>query len=151
MIKRFTDKAFWRKTGKNARDLYRKEIFQKGKNVYGDDWWNGEYSRKYGEAKASGKIKRSATEFRGKVTAVLTSDLFKDFKKFLKPRHNGVELGFPTMGERVASLRKRGKKGTLTSTDKPLPDSVRNYITKEYNKYIKKNSKNTTRVHKLKK
>ena len=150
-IKKLTDRNFWNKVGKNARDLYRKEIFEKCKNVYGSKWWDGRYSPQYTIAKKSGKIPRSASAFSSKVTAVLTSDLFKDFKGFIKPRHNGVQLGYPTMGGRVDRLRKAGKKGTLTSTDKPLPDSVRNYITKEYNKYIKKNSKNTTRVHKAKK
>ena len=148
-IKKLTDKKFWNDVGENARDLYRKEIFEKGKNVYGSKWWDGKYSPQYTIAKKSGKIPRSASAFRSKVTAVLTSDIFGDFKSFIKPRHNGVQLGYPTFGDRVARLRKAGKKGTLTSTDKPLPDKVRNYITKEYNKYIKKNSKNRTRVYKV--
>ena len=150
-IKKITSRKFWNDVGLEARNRYRKEIFEKGKNVYGSKWWDGRYSPQYTIAKKSGKIPRSASAFSSKVTAVLTSDLFKDFKGFIKPRHNGVQLGYPTMGGRVDRLRKAGKKGTLTSTDKPLPDSVRNYITKEYNKYIKKNSKNTTRVHKMKK
>ena len=150
-IKKLTDKVFWNKVGKNARDLYRKEIFEKGKNVYGDNWWGGRYSTQYSIAKKSGKLKGAATAFANKVTPVLTSQLFKDFKGFIKPRHNGVQLGYPTFGDRVARLRKAGKKGTLTSTDKPLPDKVVKYITKEYNKYIKRNSKNTTRRHRGKK
>ena len=150
-IKKLTDRSFWNKVGKGARDRYRKEIFERGRNVYGGKWWDGRYSQEYTIAKKSGTIKRSAGAFANKVTAVLTSDTFKDFKGFIKPRHDGVELGYPTMGERVAKLRRAGKKVTLTSHDKPLPDKVLKYITKEYNKYIKKNSKNTTRVHKLKK
>jgi hypothetical protein len=146
-IKKLTDKQFWEKIGKGARDRYRVQIFEQGKNVYGTKWWNGKYSKQYEIAKKSGEINRSAAAFRNKVTAVLTSDLFRDFKGFLKPRHNGVQLGYPTYGDRVAKLRKKGKAGTLTSHDKPLPDSVLKYIRDEYNKYIKKNSHNKTRYH----
>ena len=149
-IKKFTDAGFWSKVGKNARDLYRKEIFEKGRSVYGDKWWGGGYSKEYTIAKKSGTIKRSAGAFRNKVTAVLTSDTFKDFKGFIKARKDGVQLGYPTMGERVAKLRRKGKVGTLTSTDKPLPDAVTKYIKKAYHDYIRKNSKNTTRKHRKK-
>ena len=53
-IKKFTDAEFWRKTGDKARDLTRREIFEKGKNVYGEKWWNGRYSAEYTIAKKSG-------------------------------------------------------------------------------------------------
>ena len=145
-IKKLTDRAYWSKLGPKARDLYRKEIFDKGRSVYGDKWWGGSYSPEYKAAK-----KAYGGAFANKVTPVLTSGLFKDFKGFMKPRHNGLQLGYPTYGERVAKLRKKGRSGTLTSHDKPLPDKVLKYIKSEYHKYIKKNSKNTTRVHKLKK
>ena len=143
------DATFFRRVGPNVRDRYRDHIFKKAKDVYGKPF--KKYSKKYGEKKRANTFKRQASQYANSNAPVLTSDLFKDFKGFIKPRHNGVQLGYPTMGGRVDRLRKAGKKGTLTSTDKPLPDSVRNYITKEYNKYIKKNSKNTTRVHKMKK
>ena len=146
-IKKFTDAEFWRKTGDKARDLTRREIFEKGKNVYGEKWWNGRYSAEYTIAKKSGTLPGAASAFANKVTPVLTSQLFIDFKGFLKPRHDGVQLGYPTLGDRVARLRNAGKKGTLTSSDQPLPKSVQKFIASEYNKYIKKNSKNRTRTH----
>ena len=149
MIKKITDKSFWLKTGREAKALYRKVIFEKGQNVFEKDWWNGTYSKEYEIQKASGKIKRSASAFRNKVTPVLTSDLFKDFKKFIRVHHDGVEFGFVTYGKRVKKLRDAGDKGTLTSKEKPLPDTVKNYILKEYNKYIKRNQKPTTRIHKI--
>ena len=171
-IKKLTDRSFWNKVGKNAKRKYQNYTFEGGKSVYGDKWLGGKYSTRpskwvminilkehrktapkegysYAEAKKKNLFRRQAST---KNVPILSSDLFKDFKKFLKPRHNGVQFGFATKGNVVEGLRERfGNKGTLTSTDKPLPDSVRNYITKEYNKYIKKNSKNTTRVHKMKK
>ena len=150
-IKKLTDRSFWNKVGKGARDRYRKEIFERGRNVYGGKWWDGRYSQEYTIAKKSGTIKRSAGAFRNKVTAVLTSDTFRDFKGFLKARNDGVQLGYPTMGERVAKLRRKGRVGTLTSTDQPLPDKVMKYIKDEYHKYIKRNQKNTTRTHRAKK
>jgi hypothetical protein len=150
-IKKLTSKEFWHKTGLEARDLYRREIFEKGKSVYGDKWWGGKYSTQYTIAKKSGKLKGAATAFANKVTPVLTSQLFKDFKSFIKSRRNGVQLGYPTFGDRVAKLRRKGRVGTLTSTDKPLPDVVMKYIKDEYHKYIKRNQKNTTRTHRGKK
>ena len=96
MIKKITDKSFWSRVGKNARDMYKDMIFEKGKTAYGTKYLNGKYSADY----------------------------------------------------KVKSLRDRfGKKGTLTSKDQPLPDKIVKYILKEYNKYIKKNSKNKTRHH----
>ena len=148
-IKKLTSRKFWNDTGKEAKARYRKFIFEQGQSVYGGDWWGGKYSPQYEKAKKSGKILRSAPAFANKVTPVLTSDLFKDFKKFLKVRNDGVQFGYATLGDRVKRMRDMKKEdGTLTSKDKPLPDSVRKYITDEYHKYIKKNQKNQTRTHK---
>ena len=168
-IKKFPDRKFWNKIGKGAKERYRRYIFEQGKSVYDDDWLGGKYSTRpskwvminilkehrktapkegysYAEAKKKNLFRRQAST---KNVPILSSDLFKDFKKFLKPRHNGVQFGFATRGNVVKGLRERfGNKGTLTSTDKPLPNSVRKYIVKEYRKFIKKNSKNQTRIHK---
>tara|TARA_R110002096_G_C14383702_1_gene705961 strand:+ start:373 stop:825 length:453 start_codon:yes stop_codon:yes gene_type:complete len=148
MIKKITDKSFWRRVGENARDRYKDMIFEKGKTAYGTKYLNGKYSADYRVAKASGKIKRSAAAYANKVVPVLTTDLQNDLDKFLKPLHDGVQFGYTKQGFKVKSLRDRfGKKGTLTSKDQPLPDKVVKYILKEYNNYIKKNSKNKTRHH----
>ena len=150
-IKKLTDINFWRRTGRNARDIYKDIVFEKGKvGKTGIKYLAGKYSDAYKIAKASGKIKRSSGAYRNKVVPVLTGDLQNDFGDFLKPRKDGVQLGFPTQGHKVRMLRKRfGKKGTLTSKNEPLPNKVMNYITSEYSKYIKRNQKNTTRVHKI--
>ena len=149
-ITKLTEKSFWRKTGRFARDMYKDIIFEKGITVYGTKYLNGRYSKSYAISKASGKIKRSASAYANKVVPVLVGDLQNDFGSFLKPRHDGVQLGYPTQGFKVKWLRdKFNKAGTLTSEDKPLPDKVVKYITNEYHKYIKKNQKPTTRIHRI--
>ena len=168
-VTKLSHKPFWNRVGKEARDMIKRIIFDKGKNVYGGNWLDGKYSKRpskwvminilkehrktapkkgysYAEAKKKNLFRRQAST---KNVPILTSDLFKDFKKFLKVRKNGVQFGYATRGNIVKGLRDRfGNKGTLTSTDKPLPDSVRKYVVKEYKKFIKKNSKNQTRIHK---
>ena len=143
-IKKLTSRKFWNDTGLEAKARYRRFIFEQGQNVYGTKWWGGKYSPEYTAIK-----KAYGGSFANRVTPVLTSDLFKDFKKFIKVRNDGVQFGYATRGNIVKGMRdKKGKDGTLTSKDKPLPDSVRKYITDEYHKHIKKNQKNQTRIHK---
>ena len=148
-VKKTTSREFWTKLGKNVRDLYKDYIFEKGKSVYDKDWWGGSYSAEYKKTKSSGKLPRQATAYKDKVTAVLTTQTQSDFEGFMKPRANGVQLGYPSMGDRVKKLRKqKGKAGALTSEDRPVPTHLSKHIAKEYHRFIKKNSKNTTRVHK---
>ena len=141
-------RIFWATLGADTKIQYRNFIFDGGKNVYGDDWWGGKYSPQYGERKRGNKFKRQASAYSQDVTAILTSDTFKDFKAYLKVEKNGFEFGFPTMGNRVADLRKRGgKAGTLTSEEKPIPTFLSKFVAKEYHNFIKRNQKDTTRTH----
>ena len=154
MIKKkaFASKRFWSELGRDARTLYQNYIFDEGHNVYGTKWWGGKYDPDYKAAKEGQKFKRQANDFSDDVTAVLTSDTMRDFEGFLKPSRTGFEFGYPTMGDRVASLRKRkNKKGALTSKDKPVPTVVSKFIKTEFNKWIRINSKPTKRIHKGKK
>ena len=145
-------KRVWTNIAKNARDMYREEIFDKGKNVYGGKWWGGSYSDEYRTAKATGGIKRQAEAYKNKVTAVLTGETMKDVEGHLKVKRNGFEIGYPSMGGRVASLRRRKPRdGALTTKDKPLPDKVSKYIRNAYSKAVGKSLKPKTRVHKGKK
>ena len=147
--KAFGSRSFWAKLGADARTMYQNFIFDGGKYVYGSKWWKGRYSSEYSSAKRSGKIRRQAEEFSNDVTAVLTGDTLKDFSEFLNVNKTGFEFGFPTMGKRVKSLRKKkGKAGTLTSKSKPVPTQVSKFIAKEYHKWVKKNQYNQTRTHK---
>ena len=152
-VKKITSKQFWRDVGKEARDRYKDFIFEKGQTVFGTKWWGGRYSPEYKLAKSNQTAKSEGrtgnAAYKDKVTAVLVGDLQNDLGNFLKPRNNGVKLGYPTRGERVAALRKRkGKDGTVTSKAKPLPDPIVAFIKNEYHKFIKRNQKATKRVHK---
>ena len=144
-------RAIWDKISKNARDRYRDFIFEKGQNVYGGKWWGGRYSPEYEEAKKTGDLKRQAEDYKNKVTAVLTGDTQRD-ANYRKALSDGFELGFPSMGKRVESLRRRKPKdGALTSSEQPLPEPVIKYITQAYSKIVKKALKPRVRHHKGKK
>jgi len=153
MIKRVRPpKSWWRSIGLKARNLYRRETFDKGQNVYGDDWAGGKYSPEYAAYKSrGGRNDRQSAAHKDQVTPIYTADTFRDLKRTkIRAKGGGVEFGFSSRGDVVRKLAKRGKKYTLTSEEKPLPDAVVKYVTNEYNKYIKKNSKGRTRHHRKK-
>ena len=128
-----------------TRKAYVDHIFEKGKDVFSRPF--KAYSKEYGERKRANKFKRQSST---KVAPVLTGDLVNDLGSFVKANPNGFITGFPTFGNIVQGLRKRyGKKGTITSKDRPLPIEVLKYVKREYHKHIKKNQKPTTRIHKI--
>ena len=167
--------AFWSQLCADTKIQYIRYIFDGGKNVYGDKWWGGKYSTNpsywvtmtvkdsfkeiapeegysYKDAKEGNMFLKQQSAYAKDVTAVLTGKTFSDFKAYLKAERNGFEFGYPTMGKRVADLRKRGgKAGTLTSEKKPIPTFLSKFIAKEYHNFIKRNQFNKTRVHKGKK
>ena len=146
--KAFGSRSFWSKLGADARNMYQDEVFEKGKSVWGNDWWGGTYNTKYDSAKKGNKFKRQAEQYSQDVTAVLTGQTYLDTKESFKPNKFGFEFGFPTRAGVVQSLRKRKKKaGALTDKDKPLPDKVSRFIAKEYHKWVKKGQYNQTRTH----
>ena len=146
-IKKLSHKPFWDRVGNEARDMIKAIIFDKGKNVYGGKWLDGRYSKAYGAKKSANKFKRQSST---KVAPVLTGDLVNDLGSFLKANPNGFNIGFPTYGKRVADLRNKfGKKGTITSEDRPMPMAVLKYVIREYHKHIKKHQTCVTRKHKI--
>ena len=146
-IKKLSHKPFWDRVGKEARDMIKAIIFDKGKNVYGGKWLDGQYSPEYGMKKSANKFKRQSST---KVAPVLTGDLVNDLGSFVKANPNGFQTGFPTRGNIVEGLRKRfGKKGTITSEDRPMPIAVLKYVAREYHKHIKRNQSCITRKHKI--
>ena len=142
-------RIFWATLGADTKIQYRNYIFDGGKSVYGDKWWGGKYSPQYDERKKGNKIPFQWSEYSQDVTAILTGKIFHDFKAYkVKAERNGFEFGYGTMGNRVADLRKRkGKAGTLTSEDKPIPTFLSKFVAKEYHNFIKRNQKDTTREH----
>ena len=146
-ITKLSHQPFWDRVGKEARDMIKRIIFDKGKSVYGDTWLGGKYSKAYGAKKSANKFKRQSST---KVAPVLTGDLVNDLGSFIKPNPNGFQIGFPTYGKRVEDLRKRfGKKGTITSEDRPMPMAVLKYVAREYHKHIKRNQTCVTRIHRI--
>ena len=85
------------------------------------------------------------------VRPVLTGSLERDFEATpIKPNHNGFQIGFSTYGNVVEGLRKRfGKKGTITSKDRPMPIAVLKYVAKQYHLHIKKNKTCKVTRHKI--
>ena len=169
-VTKLSHNPFWNRVGKEARDMIKRIIFDKGKNVYGGNWLDGKYSKfpskwvminikkqpregspregySYSQAKKGNMFKRQSST---KIAPVLTGDLVNDLGSFVEANPNGFLTGFPTRGNIVEGLRKRfGKKGTITSEDSPMPIAVLKYVAKEYHKHIKRNQTCTTRIHKI--
>ncbi len=127
------DTKFFLRVGPNARDRYRKHIFQDGKDVFGKPFKT--YSKEYGERKRANKFKRQASQYAGSKAPVLTSDLLRDFS-LIKTTSGGFQLGFTTYGARVKHLKKMGR--VLSASNQPLPDGVIKYLSKEARLYINK-------------
>ena len=127
------DTKFFLRVGPNARDRYRKHIFQDGKDVFGKPFKT--YSKEYGERKRANKFKIQASQYAGSKAPVLTSDLLRDFS-LIKTTSGGFQLGFTTYGARVKHLKKMGR--VLSASNQPLPDGVIKYLSKEARLYINK-------------
>ena len=127
------DTKFFLRVGPNARDRYRKHIFQDGKDVFGKPFKT--YSKEYGERKRANKFKRQASQYAGSKAPVLTSDLLRDFS-LIKTTSGGFQLGWTTYGARVKHLKKMGR--VLSASNQPLPDGVIKYLSKEARLYINK-------------
>ena len=124
---------FFSELGAKVRDRYRKHIFEDCKDVNDNKF--KPYSDEYGEQKRANTFKRQDSKYAGKVTPVLTGDLMRDLA-LTKPTSTGFFLGWNVFGSKVISLNKQGRE--LTTKDKPLPDSVLNFMSKELCKYIDK-------------
>tara|TARA_R110002096_G_scaffold291663_1_gene485929 strand:- start:121 stop:558 length:438 start_codon:yes stop_codon:yes gene_type:complete len=124
---------FFLKLGADVRDEYRKDVFEKGKDVHGKSF--KPYSQEYSELKKANTFKLQDSAYANKVTPVLTGALMEDLA-VTKPTSTGFFLGWNVWGSKVISLNKQGRE--LTTKDKPLPDSVLNFMSKELCKYIDK-------------
>ena len=78
-VTKISHKPFWDRVGKEARDMIKRIIFDKGKNVYGGKWLDGKYSTAYGIKKSANKFKRQSST---KIAPVLTGDLVNDLTEF---------------------------------------------------------------------
>ena len=121
---------FFIKLGADVRDKYKKHIFEDGKDVNNKKF--KEYKEPYKSRKKAGKFKRQEST---KTLPILTGDLYRDLA-VTKPTSTGFFLGWNVWGGKVISLNKQGRE--LTTKEKPLPDSVVNFMDKKAESYIHK-------------
>tara|TARA_R110002020_G_scaffold356874_1_gene569364 strand:+ start:681 stop:1115 length:435 start_codon:yes stop_codon:yes gene_type:complete len=117
------DKKFFRQLAPNVVNMYRKHTFEKGLDVDGKKF--KAYTPKYATRKKSGNIKRQSSQFKDRVTPVLTGDLFRDFK-VRKIGNHGFSFGTVAHGGKVEGLNKMGRKLSTSST--PIPEDVQEFI-----------------------
>ena len=127
------DATFFLRVGPNARDRYRKHIFQDGKDVFGKPFKS--YTSKYGQRKRANKFKRQASQYANSTAPVLTSDFLRDYS-LIRMSSGGFQLGWTSFGARVKHLADKGR--YVTTTKQPLPEPVIKYIMKEAKRYIGK-------------
>ena len=124
------DKKFFRELSSNVVNMYRKHTFEKGLDVNSKKFKR--YTPEYARRKRSGKLKRQSSQFKDRVTPVLTGDLFRDFK-VRKIGNNGFSFGTVTQGGKVVGLNKMGRKLSTSST--PIPEDIQEFIDKEASNY----------------
>ena len=140
------DKNFFFKTGPQIVACFRKSIFMDGKDIDGNNF--KPYLKEYAEAKSENTFKRQATEFKDKVTPVLTGDLMRDWT-MRKTTSRGFTFGTLSHGGKVESLAKKGR--VITKKSKAIPDKCNTLLNREANAYVKKKLnkqfKKTTRIN----
>ena len=124
------DKKFFRELAPNVVNLYRNHTFEDGKDVNSKKFKR--YTPEYARRKRSGKLKRQSSQFKDRVTPVLTGDLFRDFK-VIKVKPDSFSFGTVAHGGKVQGLNKRGRKLSTSST--PIPKNIQEFIDKEASNY----------------
>ena len=122
-----------------TRRLYVDHIFEKGKDVYDKPFKT--YSKVYGKAKRSNKIKRQSTAYANRVTPVLTGDLKNDAKPFATSNSFGVR--FAKEGVKIQGLAKMNPKRVLSAQNQPFPQKLIDTIEGDIQKEVDKQFKNT--------
>jgi len=117
------DKRFFRELSSNVVNMYRKHTFEKGLDVNSKKF--KDYTPEYARRKRSGSIKRQSSQFKDRVTPVLTGDLFRDFK-VIKVKSDSFSFGTVTQGGKVVGLNKMGRKLSTSST--PIPEDIQEFI-----------------------
>ena len=124
------DKRFFRQLAPNVVNMYRKHTFEKGLDVDGNKF--KDYTPEYARRKRSGNIKLQSSQFKDRVTPVLTGDLFRDFKVIEIDDHS-FSFGTVKEGGKVEGLNKMGRKLSTSST--PIPEDIQEFIDKETSNY----------------
>ena len=129
-------KKFWLKHGSQFVAAARKHLFIQGYDVHNERY--PPYCDAYKTAKATGKLKRQATQYKDKNVPILTGDLLRDFKLH-KIKSDGFQTGFVAWGSKVESLAKKGRE--LTTKEQPLPQFIIDIIEKRMNTHIEAQNK----------
>ena len=117
------DKRFFRQLAPNVVNMYRKHTFEKGLDVDGNKF--KDYTPEYARRKRSGNIKLQSSQFKDRVTPVLTRQLFRDFK-VIKVKSDSFSFGTVTQGGKVVGLNKMGRELSTSST--PIPEDIQEFI-----------------------
>ena len=137
---------FFKRIGLNTRDKYRKHIFAKARDVYGKTFKG--YSNEYGRKKRAGELKRQSARGRTTTAPIASGDLLLDFGSHFKTSKYGFEIGWAAQGAKIKWLKNMGRE--LTTPEKPIPDGIKNYLSTEVHKEIKRNlGGKKTKIHKI--
>jgi hypothetical protein len=125
-------KKFFRDLSYSIRKEYVKQIFNKGKDVYGRPFKG--YTTEYGKRKRGNEFKRQSTAFANKTSPVLTGDFMNDAKP--SSTSGSASVKWAAYGSRVKYLHEMGRK--VTDDRQPFPKGVISMINRKVNKEIDK-------------
>jgi len=146
MREKMLDKKFFRSLANVIRKDYVDQIFNKGKDVFGQAFKG--YTSEYGKRKRADSFPRQESAFANKTSPVLTGD----FRDDAKPSHtsNSASVKWAAYGARVEHLAKMGRK--VTDDRQPFPKKVIKMIDtrvdKEIDRQFPKNKKVVIRIKK---
>ena len=131
------DFNFYKTVGVNVVNMYRKHIFDKGKDIDGKKF-KAYTSKEYSDRKKANKFRRQSSAFANTTSPVLTGDLYRDFK-LVKTSKKGFRFGTVSWGAKVEALKKLNR--NLYTGRKVLPTHVSEYFDKEAKKYTERKMK----------
>ena len=129
------NKKNMRLLGAHLVNEYRKVTFDRSSPLMSNDQPFPKYSNEYRAAKASGKIRRSDTSYKGSTAPYLTGDLMRDLKPSMNPRIGEFSMGWTAHADKVEQLRKRGR--ILASNSNPISNKVLGKMQTHINKFLK--------------
>ena len=154
------DNKFFERVGPVARDLYRKHIFTKAKDVFGKTFkgystrgskWvtmnvKDQYKKNapkkgysYAQAKQGNMLRRQRSKYRNSTAPVVSGDLLNDFGSYFDTKDDRLQFGWSIQGAKVKWLAKMGR--VLTSKKQALPKSVINYLLQAATRYVRRKMK----------
>ena len=109
---------------------YKNQIWNEAKDVTGAKF-KRYTSKTYEQRKNAGKLKRQASESKGKTAPIVTGDFKNDFK-LMNVSSTGFTLGWAAHGAKVNYLA--NNKRYVTKANQPMPEKILNDIDKSIKK-----------------